>query len=50
LADATSNAEILGDEPFQFYQNSKTFKWPLMQSEERIEQFFAAKARSDITR
>jgi hypothetical protein len=31
LADASSNAEILGDEPFQFFESSKNIKWPLMQ-------------------
>jgi tetraacyldisaccharide 4'-kinase len=27
LADATSNAEMLGDEPFNSIKNSRTFKW-----------------------
>jgi tetraacyldisaccharide 4'-kinase len=33
LADASSNAEILGDEPFQFLRSSKNIKWPCRSEE-----------------
>jgi hypothetical protein len=48
---AASNAEILGDEPFQFYE-VQNIKWPLMQIEEwdSAIAFTNAKSQSDLTR